>query len=204
MGINVDRSVSFHKRWKIEKVSVVLSRRSWRPRPFFTRRPRRRRPRHGEDNQCRESREERGSKIEVMSPWRLLMDDTTGRAFEMKRRVYEGNDLNTTAAGHTFATLIAPTCNDGIKRYAARIMTKVLATDSSPAMAATCLELPVLRIFVDDPCHTLPTRRFYLLRRYRHSFLDSRIFASRLKEKKKKDTENNSRYIRLKKKKNTS
>lgn len=74
-----------------------------------------------------------------------------------------GNDLNTTVAGHTFATLIAPTCNDGIKRYAARIMTKVLATDSSPAMAATCLELPVLRIFVDDPCHTLPTRTFYLL-----------------------------------------
>lgn len=52
--------------------------------PFFIR------PRHGKDNQCRESREERGSKIEVMSPWRLLMDDTTGRAFEMKRRVYEG------------------------------------------------------------------------------------------------------------------
>lgn len=72
------------------------------------------------------------------------------------------NDLNATVAGHTFATLIAPTCNDGIKRYAARIMTKVLATDSSPAMAATCLELPVLRIFVDDPCHTLPTRRFHL------------------------------------------
>lgn len=174
------RSINGGKSKRYRSFSLVDH--SRRPRPFFTRR----RPRHGEDNQCRESREERGSKIEVMSPWRLLMDDTTGRAFEMKRRVYEGNDLNTTAAGHTFATLIAPTCNDGIKRYAARIMTKVLATDSSPAMAATCLELPVLRIFVDDPCHTLPTRRFYLLRRYRHSFLDSRIFASRLKEKKKK------------------